>query len=533
MPFSHDAARAVVLVGVVAFASPALAHPHGRELRVGAAAAVAPGDMEYGMLIDAGSSHSEIYVYEWPTRVFSVLPPPETLPITQTAWSESSHPGISSHADDPAQVGPESLKPLLNHAKSVLKDQGVAEERFKDFPIFLTATAGMRVLEPTKRAGLMDAVRAYFRSSDCPFDFQEDAWARVISGEEEGAFGWITVNHAAKTLGPPPAGQPPPAVAGALDMGGASTQITFDPAVDILAGLYGFAYATMDYRLYTHSFLYRGAAQALNGYIASLPKTAGAAGAAAQVTSPCHPTGYTENVTNPADPSGAPLALSGSSDDAECAKQVAASLVDKSVCLNGNGAECSFNGVYQPQLPKAATFYAFSGYYYSWSWLELKSDAPLSALQSKASSVCAKSKEELQAMDSLKPAKQQAGASHLYLECFNARYFLTLLHQGYGFPLDPSDTDPKVMVVPDLNGIEMSYAYGAMLHAVNILSWSYAGGGGGEHDVAEVPWWYYLITLAFAVGGGLCGYLMASLKRGNSDAGSIQQPQPAYSSLEG
>ena len=63
--------------------------------------------------------------------------------------------------------------------------QGVSESRWKEFPIYLTATAGMRLLPPTTRAVVLKAVRDFFRTT--PFRFDSDAWARVISGEEEGA----------------------------------------------------------------------------------------------------------------------------------------------------------------------------------------------------------------------------------------------------------------------------------------------------------------------------------------------------------
>lgn len=76
----------------------------------------------------------------------------------------------------------------------------------------------------------MASVRNYL--STTPFKFQ-DKWARVISGEEEGVFGWITVNYLASTLVPQGG-----TTLGALDLGGASTQITFVAGVDILANLF-------------------------------------------------------------------------------------------------------------------------------------------------------------------------------------------------------------------------------------------------------------------------------------------------------
>jgi apyrase len=50
----------------------------------------------------------------------------------------------------------------------------------------------MRLLPPTKQAEIMEAVRDYL--STTPFRFERD-WAQIITGVEEGIYGWITVNY--------------------------------------------------------------------------------------------------------------------------------------------------------------------------------------------------------------------------------------------------------------------------------------------------------------------------------------------------
>lgn len=52
---------------------------------------------------------------------------------------------------------------------------------------------------------------------------------RVISGEEEGVFGWIALNYLMNRFMPPDSNQSPPPAYGFLDMGGASTQMAFEP----------------------------------------------------------------------------------------------------------------------------------------------------------------------------------------------------------------------------------------------------------------------------------------------------------------
>lgn len=132
-----------------------------------------------------------------------------------------------------------------------------------------------------------------------PFDFRG---ARILSGQEEGVFGWVTANYLLEnfikvgpagsqrargrgcpqslvdpTLPSPQYGwvgrwfRPRKGTLGAMDLGGASTQITFettspaeDRASEVQLRLYG-----QHYRVYTHSFLCYGRDQVLQRLLAS------------------------------------------------------------------------------------------------------------------------------------------------------------------------------------------------------------------------------------------------------------------------
>ena len=103
-------------------------------------------------------------------------------------YTRCVHPHVQVHLH---------LDPLLTFAQGILKGQ---ERRFGTFPIFLKATAGMRALRVKQRNVLMTHVRGYFRNaSHNPFAFETE-YARVISGEEEGAYGWAAINYLAGNL---------------------------------------------------------------------------------------------------------------------------------------------------------------------------------------------------------------------------------------------------------------------------------------------------------------------------------------------
>jgi len=137
----------------------------------------------------------------------------------------------------------------------------------------------------------MSAIRTALAAS--PFDFQP-TWARTISGEEEGSFGWLAVNQLLNTISD--SSQP---LIGALDLGmtwwrttkhawicrlssslkslslslagGASTQVTFLPETDVLASFFPIVLPPAAGRsnlagVFSHSYLHYGINEAVNRY---------------------------------------------------------------------------------------------------------------------------------------------------------------------------------------------------------------------------------------------------------------------------
>ncbi|NXS13879.1 ENTP2 diphosphohydrolase, partial [Neodrepanis coruscans] len=176
--------------------------------------------------------------------------------------------GISSYISNPLAAGT-SLEQCLNQALS-----DVPKEKHMDTPLYLGATAGMRLLniaDPQASDAVLRAVAATLKTY--PFDFRG---AKILSGEEEGVFGWVTTNYLLENfikrgwLGEWI--QPQKKTLGAMDFGGASTQITFETREtienarnEVMLKLYGQAY-----KVYTHSFLCYGRDQVLKRLISKL-----------------------------------------------------------------------------------------------------------------------------------------------------------------------------------------------------------------------------------------------------------------------
>lgn len=203
-----------------------------------------------------------MFIYKWPADKEN-----DTGVVAQHSYCDVPGGGISSYADDPSGAG-QSLVGCLEQA---LRD--VPKDRHAGTPLYLGATAGMRLLNLTSPEAAAKVLAAATRTlTQYPFDFRG---ARILSGQDEGVFGWVTANYLLENfIKYSWVGQwirPRKGTLGAMDLGGASTQITFetsspaeDPAAEVHLQLYG-----QHYRVYTHSFLCYGRDQVLRRLLAS------------------------------------------------------------------------------------------------------------------------------------------------------------------------------------------------------------------------------------------------------------------------
>ncbi|XP_074871692.1 ectonucleoside triphosphate diphosphohydrolase 8 isoform X2 [Carettochelys insculpta] len=410
------------------------------------------------MVLDAGSSHTTLYIYRWPADKEN-----GTGIVSQAAACTVQGPGISSYADDPSGAGT-SLQPCLDQAMTI-----IPATQQRETPTYLGATAGMRLLRE-QNSTKADLVFAEVSKTiqQYPVDFRG---AQILTGNEEGSFGWITVNYLLETLVKfsftgswthPEAA----AVVGALDLGGASTQITFHPgraiedkSTEVLFWLYG-----TNYSLYTHSYLCYGEEQALKRLVASLREENLTS---VQISHPCYPQGYEENVTTavlyaspcvPAPATHSPnqtFAVQGTGSPEECSKAVQR-LFNFTAC--GANRTCGFNGVYQP--PEQGQFIAFSGFYHVFHFLNLTGGQPLSAARATIKDFCAKEWKEVQAMW---PAMNK---TRLQDFCGASTYILTLLLQGYKFD---NRTWSSIQFRRQVAAVDVGWSLGYMLNLTNTI----------------------------------------------------------------
>ncbi|XP_017361047.1 ectonucleoside triphosphate diphosphohydrolase 2 isoform X3 [Cebus imitator] len=141
-----------------------------------------PPALKYGIVLDAGSSHTSMFVYKWPADKEN-----DTGIVGQHSSCDVPGGGISSYADNPPGAG-QSLVECLEQA---LRD--VPKDRHAGTPLYLGATAGMRLLNLTNPEASASVLAAVTRMlTQYPFDFRG---AHILSGQDEGVFGWVTANY--------------------------------------------------------------------------------------------------------------------------------------------------------------------------------------------------------------------------------------------------------------------------------------------------------------------------------------------------
>jgi len=207
-----------------------------------------PQEWDYAITIDCGSSGSRLHIYKWKHRHSPSSIPPFTPLFTKHAWTMHVEPGINSFVRDPDRTILH-LRALLEFAKNSLSQW---RSKWDRIPLYVKATAGMRLIKNLpSRDRIMQTIRDYLSDATRnPFYF-ERSMARVISGEEEGVYGWMTTNYLMGTL----MHATSQTSYGTLDMGGASVQITFRPPFDVLSNYFPLRLQQEKIRLYTHSFL--------------------------------------------------------------------------------------------------------------------------------------------------------------------------------------------------------------------------------------------------------------------------------------
>lgn len=414
-------------------------------------------EVSWAIVLDCGSTGTRLHMYRVSAgsgEVLSEFTPPtdEDLELLKV------EPGISDFVTTTAELDA-YLSPLLLQAARWIPAEHHAKARIRAL-----ATAGMRMLPTAAQRRIWAALSAAI-VRHTTFDHRSGD-TMTISGEFEGIFILLAVSH---MLGRDIAGL------GALDMGGASSQISFAPPSDeapVLADAYHLTRDGTTSLLYSHSYMRSGESEGETRVAELLAADAEAGGrdvdAGRPLTNPCYNRGYSQTVRVPAHPAARPPSSRG----ANASANSNANAVDRKLLLVGSGdweacraltlrlvhldyectlAPCALQGVYQPS-PAGVTFYATSGFFFVANGLGLAGwDAatPLSwrAIAEAGEAYCARPWAEI-------------ADEFTMTFCFQSAFVATLL-EAFAIPADDAT---QVRFARELGGYEVAWALGAQVY---------------------------------------------------------------------
>ncbi|PLW06317.1 hypothetical protein PCANC_25694 [Puccinia coronata f. sp. avenae] len=451
----------------------------------------------YALMIDAGSTGSRIHVYR-----FSYCLPPNgprrlssstsILPKLENELFFKTQPGLSSYAGRPVDAA-ESLRPLLQTALD-----GVPLEQRHCTPISVKATAGLRLLGDSQSKEILHEVLRWLRTS-WPFKLAQEGAVSIMDGADEGVYAWVTINYLLKTIGPISEGETRNTTAAVMDLGGASTQIVFEPLRTKLEPgehVYELAFGGQTHALYQHSHLGYGLMEARR----AVHEMVGFAelwrrkiewdqlASVGPLGNPCLQPQTTRKVTlvPSSHPSSSSLSTTplvvdfvGSGGGFKACRRVVELVIGKdAVCKL---KPCAFGGVYQPSFTEAfadGPIYALSYFYDRLNPLGIKESFTLAELEKLVEVICGRraddggafGREITRLRAAARARKPPAALADLHLDnilaelddrpesCLDLSFIFAILDLGYQL-----DHHRPIIISKKITAIELGWALGATI----------------------------------------------------------------------
>lgn len=441
------------------------------------------GSDKYGIVIDSGSSGSRIQIYKWQdpaeargSESGEILASPPKITQEQ-GWSHKISPGISTYADKTGSIWKQHYKELIEYANTIVPQAQRAET-----PIYVLATAGMRLLPEKKRDKILkETCRALQKNTD--FYVPSCEQIEVIDGETEGMYGWLALNYLMGLFSTYEASGTHELI-GFMDMGGASTQIAFVPGPEeivkhdedlmkvVLRNVNG---QSQEWRVFVETWLGFGANKARSRYLdnlISLSQASSPKSRKATVNDPCMPKGalldsYTYQ--------GKSYQVQGTGSYEMCIKEIYPLLMKHLPCKDD---PCLFNGVHGPKMNfEKDKFVGVSEYWYTANDIfNSGGEYNFHSFSKKVREYCESDYSKI--LETSKNGGYSGLLAKFLLDaCFKASWVINVLHEGFELPrlgvdIDAEETDEMKQVdsvhVPfksadSVNGGELSWTLGKIL----------------------------------------------------------------------
>ncbi|TRY67312.1 hypothetical protein TCAL_05159 [Tigriopus californicus] len=408
------------------------------------------------VVIDAGSSHTSALLYRWSSDLIS------GTGLVQEMEQIYLDTPVTSFAGDPGNLTT-FMQDLIND----MKDWGSTSS---DIPIYVGATAGMRILQESKPEDvdeILEVIERVIKNSR--FEVGDVA---ILSGSDESLYSWLSVNVLSRAIPASPkgsSGNEQIETAGALDMGGGSLEVAFN-CVDGCDQAHTLDVFNQTFTVWPSMASCYGIREAMGRYTALTIYQAFKRGenlTGVDIHNPCanehsqlrdkwlgdfstiKSNIFTNNCTKIIDaefsdwlvsiPDGLEFHFHDSYDEHKC-DQVLEPLTNFSACREIFGQEClNPSGLSLPN----DTFYGFSSFYHSFRKpLNLEKSTDYATAMHKIKEVC----QEPQSCDTCSKT-----------DCFEVSYVFKILTDGLSFN---KDTFGHLQFVDEIKGSQVSWTLG-------------------------------------------------------------------------
>ncbi|BFZ07763.1 hypothetical protein BsWGS_10802 [Bradybaena similaris] len=391
--------------------------------------------VNYGVLLDAGSTSTKLKVYKWNQTSTTNSQVPQIDILANVKFD----PGLSAYEDNEVELI-KYIEGILSRAK-----QNVSSDRQNSTPIFIMATAGLRYLSEKEAESFLEKIQSVMENKTInPFSYKSSR-ITILSGEEEGVYSWIAANYLSGFFDKD---RPVNESIGIMEMGGGSTQIAFIPHGPIFSEEYQAIVAGRAYQLYVQSYLQFGANAISNMVTYDLLK---GSENETEVKNPCMLTGDSRNTTKLDD--GRYIFETGTSAPEECL-QILRKFLQPTTGIKCSPKPCAIGSVYQPSVENIK-FVATQAFTYTPNNMKVV-DADkilhIDRLEKAAILHCNQTFEE-----AVNVSHYQA--QYASSDCLMGLYIPTLLTLSYGF----NRSSTNIQLATKINNRDVDWALGAML----------------------------------------------------------------------
>ncbi|KAL8565130.1 hypothetical protein ACOMHN_003917 [Nucella lapillus] len=413
------------------------------------------GMLRYGVLLDAGSSSTKIKVYSYVPTASSLHVPHVRLEV-----SEKERPGLGSFVrSSPAELQSYLVK-VVAHATA-----RVPQDLHSSTPIFVMATAGMRVLPAEDAKNLLQGVREVLgNASLSPFLYRPHH-VTILSGEEEAVYAWLAVNYlrgffsshrsSSSSSSSPPSAHAP---VGVLEMGGGSMQVAFLPDTPLYQEEFQVYVGRRRFDLYAQTYLSYGSnylTDQVRRRLVLMQRKGGGGGGVKRLDSPC----MLSDDTASFELEGVTYEVGGTGDVSGCETVLSSILAPPSNATLCSPGPCAIGDTYQPKVGNHP-FYAIGVFLYAPKNLDAVEAGDvlnITKLRDHARKYCHLT---------VSKAVSQTGGKRQFAsnDCLMGLYIPLLLTTALGF--DPHTT--AITVANQINGTRIDWALGAMMQHLSM-----------------------------------------------------------------